>query len=394
MPLPNVSVAIEGGNLGRVVTRPDGVAGIVLSGVAVSGKLVLNTAYSVFSLREAEVNLGITAAYDTTNTTRAWRHIRDFYEQAGTGAELWIVVAAKTETLTQNVARITVLKTASEKRLRLVGVTRVPASGYTPTIANGWDNDCDAAVAAAKTLANDMSNEFAPCHILIEGREIGSAYASLATQHAAAAGSRYVSSVVGDYETGTGSYVGLVLGRLAAIPVQRSIARVRDGNINKLRAFVGTTDVATLSDTALGTLHDKGVIFSRKFPNQSGWYFNGDENSDAADSDFASISRARVVEKARLIAYGAMLQYLNDEIDVDTATGKLAPAIVADMQAAANTALSQMETAGNVSSAELSINPAQNVLSTDKVTATLTIVPKGIAKSIEVTVAFSNPFNS
>lgn len=391
--LPNVSVAIEGGNLGRVVTRPDGVAGMIVSGVAVSGKVVLNTAYAIYSLKDAE-RLGITQAYDATNTTRAWRHIRDFYEQAGSGTELWIIVAAKTETLTQNVAKIATLRQATAQRLRVVGVTRVPASGYTPTIANGWDNDCDAAISAAKTLAFDAAAEYCPLSILIEGREIGTAYASLANQRGTADGARYVSAVVGDYESGTGSYVGLVLGRLASIPVQRSIARVRDGNMNKANAFIGTVNVTTIAKAALDTLHDKGVIFSRSFPGLAGWYLNGDENCDAADSDFYVISRTRVVEKARLLAYQAMLQFLNQEIEVDSTTGKLAPAIVADMQAAGNTALSQMEADSNVSSAELTIDPAQNVLSTDKVTGVVTIVPMGLARSIEITVAFSNPFNA
>lgn len=392
MALPNVNVSVANGGLGRVVTRPDGVAALVLSGVAVSGTLVLNTAYQVFGLKQAE-DLGITEAYDTTNTTRAWRHIRDFYEQAGEGAELWIMVTAKTETLAQNVARITALSDASERRVRLAAVTLSPASGYTPTIANGWDDDVDDAVAAAKTLANTLAGEYRPVHILIEGRNIAAAYASLVTQRATATGARYVSVVIGDYESGAGAYCGLVLGKLAANPVQRSIARVRDGNIGKARAFIGTVDVATLSESALGILHDKGFIFSRRFPTRPGWYLNGDENCDAATSDFFTIGRTRVIEKARLLAYEALLEFLNDEIDVDPDTGKLAPSIVGDMQAAGNTALSVMETAGNVEQATLIIDANQNVLSTDKVTAIVRVIPKGLARTIEATVTFSNPLS-
>lgn len=395
MALPNVNVSVAGGGLGRVVTRPDGVAGIVVSGVAVSGTLTLNTPYQVFSLKQAE-DLGITAAYDTTNTTRAWRHIRDFFEQAGEGAELWIMVTAKTETLTENVARITALSDASERRLRLVAITRTPDSGYTPTIANGWDDDTDDAVAAAKTLANTLAGEYRAVHVIIEGRNIAAAYASLVTQRATATGARYVSVDIADYESGAGAHCGVVLGRLAAAPVQRSVARVRDGNIGKARAFIGTVDVATLSDSALGILHDKGFIFSRRFPTRPGWYLNGDENCDAATSDFFTIGRARTIEKARMIAYEALLEFLNDEIDVDPDTGKLAPSIVGDMQAAGNTALSVMEGPpnNNVVQATLIIDANQNVLSTDKVTALVRVIPKGLARTIEATVTFSNPLSA
>lgn len=393
MALPSVNVNIANGGLGRVVTRPDGVAGMVVSGVAVAGKLTLNTAYTVYSLKQAE-DLGIDEAYDTAEETRAWRHIRDFYAQAGDGAELVFMVTAQTEDLAQNVARITALSDASEKRLRLVAISRTPASGYTPTIANGWDDDVDDAIAAAKTLANTLSGEYRPVHVLIEGRNIAGAYASLVNQRATETGARYVSVVIGDYESGAGAYVGLVLGRLAVNPVQRSIGRVRDGAMGKSRAWIGTTDVATLSDTALGTLHDKGFIFSRRFAGLDGWYFNGDENCDAATSDFYTIGRVRVIEKAKLIAYTTLLQYLLDEVDVDIETGKLAPSFVADMQAAANTALSVMETEGNCEQADLTIDANQNVLSTDKVTALLKVIPKGLARTIEVTVTYDNPFNS
>lgn len=393
MPLPNVNINIVGGGLGRIVARPDGVAGLVLSGVAVASTLDLNTAYRVYSLKQAE-DLGLDAAYDLTNTTRAWSHIRDFYEQAGEGAELWIMVTANTETLTQNVARATALSQASGGNLRLLGITRSPGAGYTPTIANGWDDDCDNAIAAAKTLAGTLSAAYTPLSFLIEGRHIGAAYASLVDQRASSAGARYVSPVIGDYESGDGAYVGLVLGRLAAVPVQRSIGRVRDGNMNKGKAYIGTVDAVTIPEAALGTLHDGGYILSRRFAGLDGWFFNGDENVDAADSDFFTIARTRTIEKARLIAYHALLQYLLDEIDVDPQSGKLAPAIVADMQAAVNQQLSIMETEGNVVEARLIIDPNQNVLSTDKVTATVRVIPVGVARAIEATVSYANPLNS
>lgn len=393
MALPNVNVDIAGGGLGRIVSRADGVAGLVLSGVAVVSTLDLNTPYRVYSLKQAEA-LGITEAYDTTNSTRAWRHIRDFYEQAGEGAEVWLMITVNTETLTQNVARAAALSQATGGNLRLIGVTRTPAAGYVPTVVDGWDEDCDLAMAAAKTLAVTLSNAYAPCSFLIEGRHIAGAYASLVNKRANSAGGRYVSPVIGDYESGAGAYVGLVLGRNAALPVQRSIGRVRDGNMNKPAAFIGTVNVNTIPDAALGTLHDAGYIFSRRFPGLDGWYFNGDENSDAADSDFFTITRTRVIEKARLIAYRALLQYLLDEVDVDQENGKLSPAIVADMQATVNNQLSQMETDGNAVQVRLVIDPNQNVLSTDKVTATVRVIPVGVARVIEATVSYANPFNN
>lgn len=42
MALPNVTINLENGNLGRIAQSDDGVAGLILTGAAVSDKLALN----------------------------------------------------------------------------------------------------------------------------------------------------------------------------------------------------------------------------------------------------------------------------------------------------------------------------------------------------------------
>ena len=45
MALPNVTINLENGNLGRIAQSDDGVAGLILTGAAVSDKLALNEVY-------------------------------------------------------------------------------------------------------------------------------------------------------------------------------------------------------------------------------------------------------------------------------------------------------------------------------------------------------------
>ena len=44
---PNVKITLSNGNLGRSAVSDDGVAGLVLTGVAVEGGLVLNKHYQL-----------------------------------------------------------------------------------------------------------------------------------------------------------------------------------------------------------------------------------------------------------------------------------------------------------------------------------------------------------
>src|SRR5690348_4745268 len=91
--LPNVSIEILNGQLGRVSPVADGVAGLMLSGVAV-GDVALGSPKQIFSLEEAE-DLGINEAYDTTNTTNVWKQIKEFYQRAGDGSELYFMICSK-----------------------------------------------------------------------------------------------------------------------------------------------------------------------------------------------------------------------------------------------------------------------------------------------------------
>ncbi len=394
MPLPAVTVNIQGGSLGRVANLADGVACLIVSGVAVSGLIVLDTPYRVFTTQEVNA-LGIDAAYDTANTTNAWKHISDFYQEAGEGQELWIVVRSNTQTMAQSAALLDTIQTQSGNRIKVFGITRKPAGSYTPTIVAGMDDDVPAAVAAAKLQAITMAARYAAAVILIEGRSFTYASVSSLVDNRATsntAGSKYVSVVLGNDASGSDQFVGRVLGRAASSPVQRSLGRVRSGALSILTAFLGTQAVGTISHGVLGGLHDKGYIHPRTHIGKNGFYLNDDPSADPITSDFAFLNRIRTLEKARLIVRIVLLDELLNEVPVDPTSGRLAPAYIAELKQTCDNALNLgMVALGNASSAETIIDPAQNILSTDKLVVTVKVVPVGTARTIEATVTFSNP---
>jgi len=113
----------------------------------------------------------------------------------------------------------------------------------------------------------------------------------------------------------------------------------------------------------------------------------------ASTDDYAHLTGRRTVDKAARIAYLTMLQFLLDEIDVNT-DGTMQQPVLKSWQAAVEDAINeQMSAAGELSVVDGSgckfyIDPAQNVLATSKVEGTLKVRPYGYAREIIVNIGF------
>jgi hypothetical protein len=383
MGLPKVAITLGNGNLGRTVATEDGVAGLVLSGVA-TASLALATPKAIFSLDDA-IALGITEA--GTNAS-AYRHIKEFYDLAGEGAELYIMLLASTVTLAQmaDVAFATgaaLLLNAAQGRIRLLGLTRNAAA---PTLKDGLDEDGLAAITKAEQLALSYSAAFKPVRILIEGR--GADVENVATlKDLRTYSANHVGVVIGSTKNDGSASVGLVLGRAAAIPVQRNLGRVKDGAMPVNQAFINRKKVEEISADDL--LHDKGYIIFRTFVGRSGYFLNDDPMCAPVTDDYSQLALGRVIDKAILIAYQTYVEELNDEVVID-AQGRISVPVIKYLQSKIETAVNQ-GMAGEISSFSAYIDAGQNVLSTGKIIVKAAVVPVGYTKTIEVLLGFANP---
>lgn len=186
--------------------------------------------------------------------------------------------------------------------------------------------------------------------------------------------------------------VGLVGGRMAAIPVQRSIGRVRDGKLPVTKAALSNgVDISQVSETDLVAIHDKGYIFMWKHIGIAGYYFNMDNAACPISDDYAYLSRGRTIDKAARLLRQVYLQDLLDEIEVDE-TGKLEVSVVKSFQALGkNTIETNMLADGEASGVDVYVDPNQLILVTDKLEMQLRITPMGVAKEIIVNLGFQNP---
>ncbi len=393
MGLPSVNIEIQNGALGLTAGTSDGVAALVLSGVAVPSNIALLEPKQLFSTDEAKA-LGLDEAYDTANGTEVYKNIKDFYAQAGEGAALWIMLYANTTLMVtvadkaNNLAKKVL--DAAGGNIRLMAIGRVPDGAYVPAYTNGFDDDAYDSIAVAHALAEEYASQFKPLRVLIGANDYQGTVAAL-TDLKGNTNNRIGVVATTDVAGSTNASIGLALGRLASIPVQRNMGRVKDGDLGVADSFMtdGVTTIEEMTSGEQNQLHNKGYLFMRTWQGKNGYFFNDDTTATAASDDYASIARGRVIDKAMVIAYATYLEEILDDLDVDE-DGFMDPAVAKSYQAKIQNAL-DIGLEGEVSGITVTIDAKQNVLSTNKVSVALAIRPKFYSKIIDVKLGFSNP---
>lgn len=182
-----------------------------------------------------------------------------------------------------------------------------------------------------------------------------------------------------------------IAGRLADIPVQRSLARVKDGALPTM-GFYNANGLVNNSDAE--TANTKGYISVRNYVGKTGFYPTDDPMAVATADDYALIPRRRVIDKAYRIAYTALVDYIGEEVPV-TSTGTVSPHFCKDVQNYVERALENNLTVyGNVASddtnsgVECYISTDQNIVSTSRLEVVIKVRPYGYAKYIEVKLGF------
>jgi hypothetical protein len=394
--LPRVKIYFENGALGSVAPSADGVVGIISTAVSVSTTFELAKAYVLRKLDDL-VALGITADAGDANAF-LYRHVKEFYEESGDGAELWLMGFPSTKSQsdlvdkTQDTAKK--LIQSAQGRIRALKVAFNPTTGYVPTIQDGVDADLFPSMLNAQALAEWATDTlYAPLFVALEAREFSGDVTTL--KNLSTFPYNRVCVLLGDTsESSAGAATGLLLGRIARIPVQRHIGRVRDLAVKTLTAYVGSTP-AELADVE--TINNKGYITFRTFVGKSGYFFTDDHLATAIADDYHSIGRRRTIDKAYRIAYQTLLEYLNDEIPV-TNEGKIVPAIAKSWEVEVETAIiNTMGADGNLGNDTTDpsdtgvtcfIDIEQNIVSTGRVEISLKVKPYGYAKYIDVKLGF------
>lgn len=392
MNLPNVNIVIGNGNMGNISLSDDGIAGLILTGAAVANKLELNKVYVLGSTLEL-AKLGITAE---TNPL-AHKEITAFYNVAGEGAELHLLVVGEATTLTQMCSQdadspLRKLVNSAAGRIRLVGINRNTPADYEMTAEKGLDADVITAIASAHAVAEDFLTSIAPFRVLLPALGWDGQTDSL---YKPREGSYNRVSVVmaSDGKFGASKLysaaIGQVLGRAAKISVHQNLGRVRDGAIAP-KGYL--TDGKTPEEhfSLMNLLEDAGYIFYRTFVGKNGYYLNGDATATDLADNYCFLSSGRVIDKAMVVTYRTYIDDILDNIQVDPAKGTIPVSICKSFEAsiirAVNTSMGD-----EMSSFTAYIDPNQNILANGQMTITCKIVPLATLRKITVNLSLNNP---
>lgn len=387
--LPRIKIQYMNGQLGTVGESPDGLFALVCTAVAVASTFTLEKAYSVQRMDDL-LALGITKE----NNPRLYKHVEDFYNEAEEGTKLIIYGVPKTAKMTalcdKTSGSVKTLITSQNGALRGIFIARDDSSTSTTT-TDGLDSDVLSALPKAQQLAEWATSElYAPLFIILEGRN----YTGTNQKNLSEETYNRVGILIGDTESGSvNACVGTMAGRLAGLPVQRNLGRVKDGALFPTEMYIGTKKVDE-SSSVVEDLHDKRYIVPRKHVGRSGYFFSDDNLACDPTDDYAQLAPRRVIDKAYRIAYDTLLDMMLDELDVNE-DGTLQTGIIKSWQQTVENRINREMTAnGELSASEdgngcvCFIDPAQNVLSTSTVEVTLKVRPFGYGRYIDVNLGF------
>lgn len=394
MALPRVKISFENGALGGVAPSEDGVCGLVAYATAVSTTFALNTPYLITKLAGLEA-LGVTSEATGVNAA-LYKTVKEFYSEAPDGTKLWVMGVAASTTIANLTDKanniISPLLRAARGSINIL-MLKV-ASAAEPTMSGSIDGAVLTAVTNLQALAEDWTeNCYAPFMCLVEALSYNGVASSL--PDLTARSDNRVGVVLGDSVSGSaGAAVGLVAGRLAAEPVQRSLARVRSGAIKAETMYIGTNQ-AELGDPDVA--NDLGYIVPRTFVGKSGYYWSDDHLATGASDDYCAIPRRRVIDKAYRIAYKTLVDEIAENVPVNT-EGKLAAFLCKGVETSVESAIvNSMTSEGNLGNdpdnasdlgVQCYIDPDQNILATSRLEINLKVKPHGYGKYINVKLGF------
>lgn len=388
MALSNVTINLENGNLGRIAQSDDGVAGLIVTGAAVSGKLELGRVYPVNSVRGI-AQLGITAE----NNPLAHKELTAFFTQTGDGAELYLLVVAPATTLTamcavEEQSPLRTLIAAGRGRIRLVGINRMPEADYTPDVATtGIDKDVVTAASAAQAVGESYAAKVMPFRCLLPAAAWDGSLDKLYKPREGST-NRVGFVMASDDEAQHTAAVGRVLGRAARYPVNYSLARVKSGAI-ATEGWLTDGSTPEQAEALLDALDEAGYIIYRPFPKKNGCYLNDDAMGAPLADDYSNLNYGRVADKAMVIAYTTYAEELQDDIETDD-KGNIPQEMCSYFEGRIENAVAAaME--GEISDFHAFVDPQQNILSTRRMVVACKIRPRGCLRDIIVNLGFENP---
>lgn len=317
-----------------------------------------------------------------------WHYqISEFFRQNPTGV-LWVGFFAS-----YSAANITTLQTAAKGVIKQYGVFDI-----TVTSASAFSTN----MTALQAQAVIQFGEYNPAVVLYAPNI--KAISDLSTlENQQSKSNYYISPVILQDGEAAGAQlyintgisignVGCVLGVTSKAKVNQNIGEIQAFNITNdvemaVPAFANGAKVSTIATNLLTQLDAYRYIFATNVANISGTYIVQDWSAITQTSSYNRISRNRVMNKAVRLIYQYIVPLLKSQITLN-ADGTISQVAIATFQDPVLKVKSQMVDAQEISNLAVSIDSAQNIVSTGKLVIGVAIQPTISADFIEVNMSF------
>ncbi|MEG2335895.1 DUF2586 family protein, partial [Chryseobacterium sp.] len=293
------------------------------------------------------------------------------------------------------VAPVEKLLNAAKGKIR--GLFTIYNPTAAPTVTDGMDADVILAANKAQTLFENYADQrYAPFFTVLEAYAFNGNKVDL--EDLKTYNYNSVGILIGDTETRSGvtaskgAAVGVLAGRLAAYPVRVNPGKVRNGALTAPTLFINDDEVEEYDTEAL---FDKGFITFTTHQSRAG-YFIMDANTacDVVD-DYHYLTHRRTINEAFRLAYDAMLDFQLDEVPA-TASGQISAiyaktvesAIVRKISTSMPEDLSKDEADPKDVGVKAFVDPAQQIVSTSRMEASVSIRPFGHNRWIDMLIGF------
>lgn len=384
MALSEVTVNIGSSGLGRRLATRDGISGIVFyNNTLPSGFSVTERVKKVFSLDEAEV-LGI--AEGSADHDVEQYHISEFFRQNPSG-ELWIGYFP-VPVSTYDYAEVETMQTTAKGEINLFGVY-APSVEFSSSEPIALQNQLDILANRNEPCRAFLANNLATFSDLTALPDIRSLSAPRVSVRAGQDNAGRGASIFASQSTSV-TDLGAILGAEASSLVSQSIGNPELFNLSGVEltvpGYANGQPFRAVSLTQAGAIKDKGYgIIRDRLPGIAGTYSERVPMAVAANSDFAFIENARVVDKAQRILVTVYAPKLNSTVLLNS-DGTLSNFAIESFKSIGEAQLEQMVANGDISNYRIEIDPNQNVLATSTLTISALILPLGIAEFIKINI--------
>ena len=414
MATSKINYTVSDGNLFAAIAGADHVSSLlfdVTKDLAGATSTATGEVYQIFSLKEAE-DLGIDGIIDPASPTGSeyedgvvHKHISDFFAVNPNG-ELYVGLADMSADFTF----LTAVQTIAQGRLRQQGIYTAQelftvGTPYTVNLtaaieaiaqADALNNRpysviLNASVATTTSGTVDVDISQIPTAIGSEGKvtvSIGQGNDALtkAIQNA-----HTFKATVGM----VGSLIGLVslanvhesIGWVSKFSLASVITTIAFGFGSVLTDIDDNTPYESLSVAQLNLLDGYGYVFPHKYVGYAGTFASSEQT--LSSGDYRTIARNRAIDKSRRNVRTALLPTIQQPLYVDAATGQLSAGTIAQFKAIVHQQLQTMQANGEISGFSITIDPSQDVLTTDTVKVNYRLIPVGVAKQIDIEIGLS-----